>query len=288
MARGRFLSKKVCLNRKFNTLSNDTCRLGFILTIPHLDVKGRIIGDPAVLKSVIFPRRDDISPENVESFIKEWAKSGFVIWYKADGDMFLQFPKFKENQVGLRENREEPSNIPPPDEGEIIDVNTPELLRNNSGKNGAQHDGATPESLPPNISKENISKENLIILQDGSGKPPPAAEKGEKSRSPPVQKREIYHLIEEAFLKKNQEFNFKRESPHIKQLEEKCLARGSPEQFARTLLVTFWKLTHSPREKLFKDKPFLPSILNSGGLYPYVLKAMENQELDDRDIVKVF
>ena len=99
--------------------------------------------------------------------------------------------------------------------------------------------------------------------------------------------RHIYHLIESAFLKKNQEFNFKREAPHIKRLEEKCLAREPPEEFTRTLLVTFWKLTHS-KEKLFKDKPFLPSILNSGGLYPYVLKAMENQELDDWDIVEVF
>lgn len=100
--------------------------------------------------------------------------------------------------------------------------------------------------------------------------------------------RTIYHLIEEAFVKKNQEFNYKREGPHIKQLEERCLARASPEDFAKALLVTFWKLTHSAKEKLFKDKPFLPSILDSGGLYPYVLKAMENQELTDWDIVEVF
>ena len=100
--------------------------------------------------------------------------------------------------------------------------------------------------------------------------------------------RTIYHLIEEAFVNKNQEFNYKREGPHIKQLEEKCLARASPEDFAKALLVTFWKLTHSAKEKLFKDKPFLPSILDSGGLYPYVLKAMENQELTDWDIVEVF
>ncbi len=109
---------------------------------------------------------------------------------------------------------------------------------------------------------------------------PPAAETAEKSKSKSVkisENRYIYHLIENAFVNKNQDFNFKREGPHIKQLEEKALARASPEDFTKKIIVVFWELVHSD-DKLFKKQPFLPSILNSGGLWPRVLKELENRE----------
>lgn len=107
--------------------------------------------------------------------------------------------------------------------------------------------------------------------------------KGEKKKSAkpttePISKnRHIYHLIEKAFVNKNQDFNFKREGPHLVELEQKALARASPEEFTKKILVVFWELVHSD-DKLFKKQPFLPSILNSGGLWPRVLKELENRE----------
>ena len=91
-------------------------------------------------------------------------------------------------------------------------------------------------------------------------------------------KRPIYHLIEEAFLAKNQDFNFKREGPHLVQLERKALARPNPEAFIKKAIVVFWNLTQS-NDDLFKDQPFLPSIMNSGGLWPRVVKRMGKSKI---------
>ena len=103
---------------------------------------------------------------------------------------------------------------------------------------------------------------------------PPAASNGDD--------RSIYHLIEQAFLSKNQDFDYGREGPHIVQLEKKALARPDPEEFIKKAIVVFWYLTHG-NDKLFKDQPFLPSVMNSSGLWPRVMKRMEQiegQEID--------
>jgi len=103
---------------------------------------------------------------------------------------------------------------------------------------------------------------------------PPAALNGDD--------RYIYHLIEQAFLSKNQDFDYGREGPHIVKLEKKALARASPEAFIKQAIVVFWDLTHS-NDKLFKDQPFLPSILDSSGMWPRVMKRieqLEGQEID--------
>jgi len=105
-----------------------------------------------------------------------------------------------------------------------------------------------------------------------------------------VANRPIYHIIESAFLSQapqfdsHVEFDFKREGPHIKELETKALARDRPEEFAKSFIVVYWRLIHSD-DQFWKHQPFLPSVLNSGGIWPRVLKEMENhreEQLDDR------
>ena len=112
----------------------------------------------------------------------------------------------------------------------------------------------------------------------------------ETSPKTAIANRPIYHIIESAFLSQAPqigelvEFNFKREGPHIKELEKKALARDGPEEFAKTVIVVFWRLIHSD-DQFWKHQPFLPSVLNSGGIWPRVLKEMENhqeEQLDDR------
>jgi len=113
---------------------------------------------------------------------------------------------------------------------------------------------------------------------------------GETSPPTAVSNRPLYHLIENAFVSQapqigdNAEFNYNREGPHIKELEGKALARDSPEEFAKTVIVVFWRLIHSA-DQFWKKQPFLPSVLNSGGIWPRVLKEMENhreEQLDER------
>jgi len=122
MARGRFIEKKICIDKTVNDLSCFESMLGFTWLIAHLDCEGRTYGDPAVVRSFVFPRRNDISIEQMESFIKEWHDAGLIVWYEVDGDKYIYFPKFKNYQVGLNPEREAKSVIP-----------THERVRNKSG-----------------------------------------------------------------------------------------------------------------------------------------------------------
>jgi len=112
MAKGRFISKEISLDKRVNSLSDSTSMLGFTWLITHLDCEGRTYGDPAIVKSLIFPRRTDITVEMVKGYIQDWLNAGLIILYESDDDLYIQFPNFDKHQVGLRKDREPASSIP--------------------------------------------------------------------------------------------------------------------------------------------------------------------------------
>ena len=114
MARGRIISNGICADKRVNELSDDTSRLAFTWLVTFADCEGRTYGDPAMVRSMLFPRRDDISIERMESYLAEWAEHNLIVWYEADGDMWVWFPGFAKNQVGLNKSREGKSRIPEP------------------------------------------------------------------------------------------------------------------------------------------------------------------------------
>src|SRR3990167_2527107 len=114
MARGRIISNEIARDKKINDLSDDTSRLAFTWLLTFADVEGRTHGDPALIRSMVFPRRTDITIERIESYIQEWHDSGLVVWYEADGDQWICFPQFNKHQPNLRKDREAPSAIPAP------------------------------------------------------------------------------------------------------------------------------------------------------------------------------
>lgn len=142
MAKGRILNKKISLNKIVNELS-PLSALTFTWTISHLDRDGRIHGDPTTLRSIVIPRRKDITDADMAKFIKEWAKAKLIQWYQSDGDWWIQFPKFQENQIGLRYDREPKSDIPAP------------------ADNIRQSSGNPPANIPLNTMEENIKEENI-------------------------------------------------------------------------------------------------------------------------------
>jgi len=129
MARGRIIINEVVKDKRINDLCNDTSRLGFTWLITFADVEGRTHGDPALLRSMLFPRRSDITVEQMEKYIIEWHLAGLVEWYEAEGDLWITLPNFDKHQVGLRKDREPASNIPDP-----IDGTDPAVIRQLSGK----------------------------------------------------------------------------------------------------------------------------------------------------------
>lgn len=114
MARGRMINSKITRNKAINDLSDDTSRLAFTWLVTFADVDGRCNGDPALVRSLVFPRRTDVTVAQMEGYIQEWADSGLIVWYEADGDTWIAFPSFEENQKGLDRRKEPGSDIPAP------------------------------------------------------------------------------------------------------------------------------------------------------------------------------
>lgn len=112
MAKGRFISKEISLDKRVNELSDGFSMVGFTWLITHADCEGRTYGDPAIVKSLIFPRRTDITIEMVENYIWEWQSAGLINLYESDGDIYIEFPNFEKHQTGLRKDREAKSTIP--------------------------------------------------------------------------------------------------------------------------------------------------------------------------------
>lgn len=130
MARGRMISKAISLDEKVNALSGDTVRLLFTWLIPHLDCEGRTYGDPQTVKSIVFPRRN-ISVAKIEKYLKELEKLELILRYSVNGNQYLCMKNFEKHQVGLRKNKEIPSQIPPlrTDSGRNEDGNSPTQVK---------------------------------------------------------------------------------------------------------------------------------------------------------------
>jgi len=115
MARGRMLNKSVSGSIKFHNLPDDTCRLLATWIISHLDVQGVFYGDAAMVKSVVFPRRSDISAETVERYLSAMEAAGLMWRYEAKGDTWQHWPGFLGEQIGLRADRETAEYPRPPE-----------------------------------------------------------------------------------------------------------------------------------------------------------------------------
>lgn len=156
MARGRFITNGITSDKKINDLSDDTSRLAFTWLITFADCEGRTHGDPAMVRSMLFPRRTDVTIERMEAYLTEWQAAGLVRIYSANGDKWLDFPNFGKHQTGLRKDHEAASSIPPFESG-----TTTELLRS---KDVAE----TPQIK---VSKEKIKDK---VSQGSADKPRPA------------------------------------------------------------------------------------------------------------------
>lgn len=150
MARGRFISKEITLDKKVNSLSSPWSMLAFTWLISSADVEGRTYGDPCIVKSLIFPRQPTITVDQVEGFIREWDAAGLIIWYEVEGEKYIYFPNFEKHQVGLRKDREPKSTIPPM---------TAEVIQQTSDN--------VPDEIPVKLSKGKLIK---VKLREGEVK----------------------------------------------------------------------------------------------------------------------
>ncbi len=176
MARGRMLNSTICMDKRVNLLSDDTCRLLFTWLIPWADVDGRFYGDPAVVRSRVFPRREDISIEQVDGYLNEMHNLkdgdglGLIVRYEVDGELYIWFPNFGKNQAGLRREREANSIIPPPPTEPETD-HAPDEKPSDTEPAPTQeeaapmtedcrsNDGGLPDQIPVNLNELNLIKQ---------------------------------------------------------------------------------------------------------------------------------
>jgi len=138
MARGRMISNTIAQDKRINQLSDDTSRLAYTWLVTFADCEGRTPGDPAVVRSMLFPRREDITIAQMEGYIRQWHDLGLVVWYEAKGDMWIYFPAFF-NHNKINPTHEAVSKIPAP---------PPDKLQTNSEQ--------TPDKLPLKLNQVNI------------------------------------------------------------------------------------------------------------------------------------
>jgi hypothetical protein len=248
------LNKKISLNKAINTLSDDTSRLLFTWTIAHLDVEGRVPGDPCILKAWVVPRLTHITEEMVRECIHEWHNKDLIIWYEANDDLWIQFPEFDKNQPNLRKDREEPSNIPAPEEGRIIEENMQESCRSDAG--------ATQEELPVKRREEKRSKEKKNLPAKPANEP---------------QWDDLEKNIEDACLSQlndpSQQYDYGKERKHVKQIGQRARNKDSPEEFIKQIFETLYRLKREG-DNFWVKQPFLPSVINSKGIWPRILEEM--------------
>lgn len=160
MADGRMLKKKISLDAAWADLENDTHRMMYETGIAHLDIEGRISGEPREFKAAVVPMLDHITKEKVLKFFTDAEKVGLIIRYKVEKKWIVQYPGFKKNQ-SLRPDKEAPSVYPPlPDNYGSSPGVVPEV------------DGITPAEVKR---REVKGKEENIIASPDNGDALPTA-----------------------------------------------------------------------------------------------------------------
>jgi hypothetical protein len=138
MASGRFISKTIAHSEQLGSVSLEADYL-FGRIIPHLDVEGRMVGNPTLVFSTVCPLRPDLL-RRMPDLLRELVGAGLLRWYEVDGKQIIAAPGFHRHQTGIRKDREAASRFPPPDSEEATDV-----LRSDAGP--------TPEQVPVKVSE---------------------------------------------------------------------------------------------------------------------------------------
>lgn len=160
MAIGRLLNRKVVLSVAMHTLPDDTARLLATWMIPQLDKNGVFYADPAVVRSLVFPMRPEVSIDAVSRILDAMEAAGLIVRFEALGRRWLSWPGFAENQPGLRQDRERTDFPEPPNLSErSISGTLPTFARENPAIAGSPRDFSREN---PEKSREKPAEEKGI------------------------------------------------------------------------------------------------------------------------------
>lgn len=115
MAQGRFLNKTISLSEKFALLPNDTTRLIATWCIPHLDKNGVTYGDARKIRALVVPMLD-LTTAQVNEAIAAMNDFGLIRLFNVNGEMWMHWPGFANNQTMSALARERTAFPEPPAE----------------------------------------------------------------------------------------------------------------------------------------------------------------------------
>lgn len=172
MARGRMINRKVATSGKVAALAEDAGAWAMVFhhrLIAFLDKNGNCRADPYWLKAEVMPRVAGVTPEDCRTYVAALVRNGLAVLYQVDGMPYLHMPGFRDEQSGLRPDRESPD-VPVP-QGFDEDAGTmPASIR--------QAFGNAPAECPPEVEGE------VEIEQED---PPGVAHAREALDPPPVE-----------------------------------------------------------------------------------------------------
>lgn len=178
MARGRMLNRKVATSAKVGQLGD---ALGVEAMLIHhrliafLDVNGVCRADPFWLKAEIVPKVSGINPEFCRKVVVEMERIGLARLFEADGLEYLHMPGFRDEQVGLRPDKESPEHpFPQP---VTRPGKNPEEIRKVSGKKSGEVEVEvevevelpTTTTTPPLVPPSDFEPKPELPVRDANG-----------------------------------------------------------------------------------------------------------------------
>lgn len=119
----RMINTSIWRSKQVSNLSIEA-RLLFVGLITFGDDDGRLNGDPALLRSMVFSRDEKVTVTDVAKWLEEIVTLGLVLKYAANGDDYLVHPHWGTYQT-LRADRKKESNVPPPPDGLVAAIVQP-------------------------------------------------------------------------------------------------------------------------------------------------------------------
>ena len=134
------LNRAISNSVQLVNLASDTHRLLFTWAIAHLDVDGRISGDPRVFRGLVCPMLGHVTETSCAIAMADIVQCGLAYAYEDDmGQLVLLFNGFLRQQGKLRVDREPASKFGnPPADCPQFAGNVPAWLRRAAGDEPAQ------------------------------------------------------------------------------------------------------------------------------------------------------
>lgn len=176
MARGRMINRSVTESVAVDDYGAELGALAWVFhhrLIAFLDKNGNVRADPLWLKVNLFPRVDQVTPEDCRKYAAGLVRHGLAVLYEADRRPCLHFPGFRDHQVGLRADREK-AEVPVPQGFDEDSGKMPELFRKPAGymppeveveleveqdqtRSSKEDPAVIPESAPPDVDNVGIT-----------------------------------------------------------------------------------------------------------------------------------